>query len=188
MSRKNRYFKKKIVIIKINGFFVLISTNRRSLIYNPNSTLFNQNLLNPNNSTTTKVNFYTSASAGPQSPSIFTNQSPVTNILGNQTNFLSLNQFNIRNKLKQYRSNCCIGSNNIPFETADNFSLSSSICSSLSPSPITIVNRHNRLLLSTPPSNNQFCFSSNSKNSQLPVSSPKIENTSPLPASKSIFR
>lgn len=133
----------------------------------------------PTNSITKRNSFYTSASAGPQSPSMLPNQSPVTNFVGNST-ILSLNQFNIRNQLKHYRSNCCIVNNNIPLETTDNVSLSSSICSSLSPSPITLVNRHNRLHLSTPPSNVQFFFNSNSKNSHQPVSSPKLVQTPSL--------
>ncbi|CAF0995215.1 unnamed protein product [Brachionus calyciflorus] len=194
LNKKSTYFsnpwhhhKKQTCLSRKN------STNRRSLIYNPNSTLFNQNFLYSNNSTN-RISFYTSASAGPQSPSVFSNQSPVPNIFSNQNSIHNINQYNnLRNKLKQHRSSCCVvnnTSNNLsqqldPYEN-NNFSLSSSICSSLSPSPITLVNRQNSLVLSTPPSNINLNFPTSSKNSQ-PVSSPlSLTPASALEQRKSI--
>lgn len=142
------------------------------------------------------------AGTGSHSPSLVQIQSPNTNLLTNQSSIFNLNPY--RNKLKHHRSSCCvINTNPLSFNqqlevnsnTQSNnqlndvniSSLSSSICSSLSPSPITILsqNSQNYILATPPPSNTNFGpHSTLSVRSTLQPSASRLQLT---PASSSSF-
>ncbi|RNA15471.1 hypothetical protein BpHYR1_024399 [Brachionus plicatilis] len=132
------------------------STNRRSILFHPCSTALN-----------TSCN---TGSPAPPSPSLLQVQSPNSNFFG---------QYNYRNKLKYHRSSWCILNNNLtgglntnhadsanPVSGNENSSFPCSLSSSLSPSPITILNNH--------ASNSNL---NGLKNNGKPLSSPKLQLT-----------